>query len=50
MLTHAHIECKKETKVISVDIPSGWDVELGDTAQENGVASPGIRPHMLVSI
>lgn len=44
MLTHAHIERKKETKVISVDIPSGWDVELGD------VASPGIRPHMLVSI
>ncbi|KAF3326479.1 pyridoxine/pyridoxamine 5'-phosphate oxidase 1 [Carex littledalei] len=50
MLTHAHIEHKKETKVISVDIPSGWDVELGDAAQENGVASPGIRPHMLVSL
>ncbi|XP_078164534.1 pyridoxin (pyrodoxamine) 5'-phosphate oxidase [Carex rostrata] len=50
MLTHAHIKRKKETKVISVDIPSGWDVELGDVAQENGVASPGIRPHMLVSL
>jgi pyridoxamine-phosphate oxidase len=50
VLTHAHIEHKKETKVISIDIPSGWDVELGDAAQENGVASPGIRPHMLVSL
>eukprot|EP01113_Clastostelium_recurvatum_P037977 TRINITY_DN5611_c0_g2_i2.p1 TRINITY_DN5611_c0_g2~~TRINITY_DN5611_c0_g2_i2.p1 ORF type:complete len:245 (+),score=46.19 TRINITY_DN5611_c0_g2_i2:87-821(+) len=32
------------TKIVSVDIPSGWDVEEGD------VRGIGIQPHMLVSL
>ncbi|KAJ3702584.1 hypothetical protein LUZ61_006289 [Rhynchospora tenuis] len=48
-LTCANIQHKKETKVVSIDIPSGWDVELGDPAQEDTDVR-GIRPHMLVSL
>jgi len=30
--------------IASVDVPSGWDVELGDTAEV------GIHPQMLISL
>lgn len=37
-------EHKRSPDIVSVDIPSGWDVEDGDTSGE------GIKPDMLVNI
>ena len=34
------------TKLVSVDVPSGWHVELGDTSEDGS----GLRPDVLVSL
>lgn len=36
--------------VISIDIPSGWDVEKGPAAVQNEASSPPLHPAMLVSL
>lgn len=46
--SHTHPQALSPSKapppIVSVDIPSGWDVEAGDTTQQ------GIQPAMLVSL
>ena len=45
-----HLSELKKAKLVSVDIPSGWDVELGPPKKGSSPHVPFLNPDMLVSL